>query len=219
MAKQDTQLIVVTGIKLLAAVGVAYVVHLSFGSLFPQDSWPPKNESEEKEFIARYKQKLRMGDSPVSPRTPEDTARYLSRIIDYEVQKGERKVGREYITQAISQKMDDRVESLTSRSESKDLIAQMRNALKKRDDLTRLIALYERRPGNTTSKELKDKFDQELKELSAQFCRIGFDPSACPEMADEIDKLYKAKLVPVKQDPRLKDVVEETEKNCLPRQQ
>jgi len=210
MAKQDTQLIVVTGIKLLAAVGVAYVVYMGFNSLFTQDSWPPKDDREEKEMIAKYKEKLRMGDSPLSPRTPEDTARYLSRIIDYEVQKGERKVGREYITQAISQKMDDRVESLTSRSESKDLIATMRNALKKRDDLARLIALYERRPGNTASKELKDKFDQEFKELSAQYCGTAFDPFACPELAEEIEKMYKAKLEPAKQDPRLKDVVKET---------
>jgi len=34
MATQDTQLVVVTGIKLLAAVGVAYVVYLGVGSLF-----------------------------------------------------------------------------------------------------------------------------------------------------------------------------------------
>jgi hypothetical protein len=69
MSKQETQLIVVTGIKLLAAFGVAYVVYMGFNSLFTQDSWPPKDEQEEKEMIAKY--------------------------IDYEVQKGEKKVGLE----------------------------------------------------------------------------------------------------------------------------
>jgi hypothetical protein len=207
MAKSDTQLVVVAGIKLLAAVGIAYIAYQGFSSLFPKDSWPPRDEREEQEMIAAYKQKLRMGDSPLSPRTPEDTARYLSRIIDHEVKKGERKVCREYIAQAITQKMDDRVESLASRSESKHLIARMRDALKKRDDLARLIALYERRPGDTVSKEQKDRFDQELKELSAQYCRTAFDPTACPEVAEEISNLYRAKLEPAKQDPRLKDVV------------
>jgi hypothetical protein len=81
----------------------------------------------------------------------------------------------------------------------------MRNALKKRDALARFIALYERRPG---------KFDQELKELSAQFCGIAFDPSACPELAEKIE----AKLEAAKQDPGLKGVIEEIKKNCLPRQ-
>jgi len=209
MAKPDTQLVIVAGIKLLAAVGVAYVVYLGVASLFPQDTWPPKDEREEKAAIAHYKEKLRMGDSPLSPRTPEDTARYLSRIIDYEVQRGERKVGREYITQAITQKLDDRVELLTSRPESKDLIARMRDGLKKRDDLARLISLYEQRPGAAASKEQKDSFDQDLKELSAQYCGTAFDPSACPEVAEEMGKMYRAKLEPAKQDPRLKDVVEE----------
>ncbi len=219
MVQENTQLAVVSGIKLLAAVGVAYVVYLGVSSLFTPDSWPPKDEKEEQEMIARYKEKLRMGDSPLSPRTPEDTARYLSRIIDYEVQKGEPKVGREYITQAIRQKMDERVETLASRPESKDLIGKMRNGLKKRDDLARLIALYERRPGNTVSREVKDRFDRELKELSAQFCGTAFDPSACPELAEEMGKMYQARREPARQDPRLKDVVAEIERYCLPRQQ
>src|SRR4051794_38736863 len=122
MARADTQLVVVAGIKVIAAVGIAYVVFLWVSSLFTQDSWPPRDDREEKAMIAGYKQKLRVGDNPLSPRTPEDTARYLSRIIDYEVKKGDRKVGREYITQAISQKMDDRVEALASHAESKTLI-------------------------------------------------------------------------------------------------
>jgi hypothetical protein len=209
MVQENTQLAVVSGIKLLAAVFVGYVAYQWVGSLFTQDTWPPKDEREEQEVIARYKEKLRMGDSPLSPRKPEDTARYLGRIIDYEVQKGDRKVGREYIIQAISQKMDERVESLTSRPESKDLMVKMRNALKKRDDLTRLIALYERRPGNTATREEKDRFDQELKELSAQYCGTALDPSACPELAEEIATMSRAKLGPAKQDPRLTEVLEE----------
>jgi hypothetical protein len=212
MIPHNMQTGVVAVIKLAAAAGIAYVVYLGFSSLFPRDSWPPKDEGEEKELIAGYKQKLRMGDSPLSPRTPEDTARYLSRIIDYEVQKGERKTGREYVTQAIGQKMDDRVETLVSRSESKDLIAKMRNALRKRDDLVRLIALYQRRPADTASQDVKDKFDREFKELSAQYCATPFDASACPELAAEIGKRFRADLEAAKRDPRLEEVVEETKK-------
>ena len=210
MARTDTQLVVVTGIKLFAAVAIAYVAYTWINSLFTQDSWPPNDDREEKAMIAGYKQKLRVADNPLSPRTPEDTARYLSRIIDYEVQKGEPKVGREYITQAISQKMDERVEALASCPESRELIAKMRNAVRKREDLTRLIALYERRPGRCgRAGRQKDKFDLDLKAASAQYCGIAFDPSACPEMAEEIRKMVKAKLESVKQDPRLKDVVAE----------
>jgi hypothetical protein len=210
MAKHYTYGVVLIGLAIVFAIVAALLaVHLMVDYLCTQDSWPPRDEQEEKAFIARYKKKLRMGDSPLSPRTPEDTACYLSRIIDYEVLKGERKVGREYILQAISEKLDNRVESLTTRSEAKDLIVKMRNGLKKRGDLARLIALYERRPGNTAAKELKEKFDQELTELSAQYCGIAFDPAACPELAEEIEKMYKAKLEPAKEDPRLKEVVAE----------
>jgi len=218
MEKRNIELAVVTGIKFLAAAGVAYVAYLGFGPLFHQDSWPPKNEREAEELIARYKQKLRMGDSPLSPRTPEDTARYLGRIIDHEVKKGELTSGRDYITQAINQKMDNQVESLTTWPESNGLIAKMRNAVKKHDDLIRVGGHYKRRPGEATGKEAKDKFDRELQTLAAQFCETPFDLSVCPELAEEIGKTYKAKLEAAKQDPRLKNVVDELERNCLPRQ-
>jgi len=94
----------------------------------------------------------------------------------------------------------------------------MRNGVKKRDDLARLAAHYERQPGETAGKEAKDRFDRELEELAVRFRETPFDPSGCPELASEIEKTYKAKLEAGKQDPRLKLVVEEVERNCLPRQ-
>jgi len=111
--------------------------------------------------------------------------------------------------------MDSRVELLAARPESKVLIAKVRDAVKKRDGLTRLLALYERRPGETASKEVKEKFEHELQGLSALLCGIPFDANACPELAEEIGKLYQARLGAAKQDTRLKKVVQEIETRCL----
>src|SRR5689334_17651200 len=93
MEKRNTELVLLTAGKFLAALAIASVIYLVAGSLFSRDSWPPKDEREEEQIIASYKQKLRMGDSPLSPKTAEDTARYLGRIIDHEVKTGELKSG------------------------------------------------------------------------------------------------------------------------------
>jgi hypothetical protein len=217
MDKRNFELAVVTGIKLLAAAGIAVVGYLWLGSLLPNDPWPPKDEREEQEIVARYKRNLLMGNSPLSPRTPEDTAVYLARILDHEVKKGELKSGREYTGQAIKLKLDGRVESLAGRPESKTLIAGMRNAVQKRDGLVGLVALYERRPGETAGKESKDRIDQELKGASDQFCRTPFDPAAYPELAEEIATIFRRSGLAVTRDSRLKEVIEEVRRSCLPR--
>jgi hypothetical protein len=218
MDKRTIEIAFLAGGGLLLVAGVVYVVQQELAPLSSRDSWPPKDEREEGECIAKYKQKLRTPDNPLSPRSPEDTAVFLSRIIDHEVKRGELPSGRDYATQAIQQKMDVRVESLAVRPESRVLIARVRDGVKKRDSLTQLLALYERRPGAATSQEAKAKFDHELEGLSAQLCGIPFDAEACPELAEEIGKLYQARLGPAKQDPRLKQVVQEIETRCLPRQ-
>jgi hypothetical protein len=219
MENPNAQRFLLLGIKLLAVAGVAYAVYLTIGSLFTGDSWPPKDDGEEEAIIAKYKQKLRMGDSPLSPRTPEDTARYLGRIIDHEVKKGELKSGREYIRQAIRHELDERVEDLAARPGSKTLIAKVRNGVRKREGLLRVIAHYERRPGETAEKASKDQFDQELKELCGRFSTTPFEPAVCPELAEEILNLYRDKLAAAKRDPRLGKVVQEVEARCLTGQQ
>jgi hypothetical protein len=219
MDKRNLELAFLGGAGLLAIAGVVYVVHQGLSSLSaPRDSWPPKNERDEGEQVALYKQKLRTPDNPFSPRSPEDTAVFLSRVIDHEVKKGELPSGREYATQAIQHQLDGRVESLAARPESRALIARVRDGTKKRDALTRLLALYERRPREAAGKEAVRKFDQELEGLSAQFCGIPFDAAACPELAEEIGKLYQGRLGAAKQDARLKQVVQDIETNCLARQ-
>jgi hypothetical protein len=221
MDRRNIELSLSVGVRVLAAAGLAYVFYvfyLGFGAWFTQDPWPPKNEWEEEQIVARCKQKLRRGDSPLSPRTPADTALCLARIIDHEVKRGELKSGREYITLAIQQKLDGRVESVAGRAESRALIAKVRSGVEKRDGLDRVVAHYERRPAEAAGQEVKEKFDQDLQGLTEQFCREPFDPAACPELAEEIATTYKAKLEAAKRDPRLREVVEEVEKNCLPRQ-
>jgi hypothetical protein len=217
MDRRYTELAVVTGVKLLAAAGVVYVLYLGIITLFPSDSWPPRDEREEEAAIARYKQKLLQGDSPLSPRTPEDTAVYLGRIIDHEVKTGALPSARGYITQAVREQLDGRVESLASRPEAKALIARVREAVAKREGLGRVVACYERRPGETATPETSARFEAELRGLAEPFRAAPFDPAACPEVAEEIAATYRDKLVPARHDRRLHDVIAEVEKNCLPR--
>jgi hypothetical protein len=221
MDRRNIELSLAVGVRVLAVTGLAsvcYLFYLGFGGWFTQDPWPPKDEHEEKQIIARYKQKLLRGDSPLSPRTPEDTALYLGRIIDHEVKTGQMKSGWEYITQAIQQKLDGRVESIATKAESRALIAKLRSGVEKQDGLARVVAHYERRPAEAAGQEVRDRFDQDLRALSAKFCGAPFDPAACPELAEEMATTYKAKLEGAKCDPRLWEVVEEVERNCLPRQ-
>lgn len=218
MDKRSFELAFLAGAGLLAVAGVVYVVHQQVAPLSARDSWPPKDERGEAEAIAQYKQKLRTPDNPLSPRSPEDTALYLSRIIDHEVKRGELPAGRDYATQAIQQRMDGRVELLAVRPEARVLIAKVRDGVKKRDALTRLLGLYDRRPGEKARKEVQEKFGHDLQVLSAQLCEIPFDAAACPELAEEIGKLYQARLEAARRDARLKNVVEEIETKCLAQQ-
>jgi hypothetical protein len=204
------------GLRLLAVAAIVYVIYIVFGSLFPKDTWPPKDEKEEEKLIAGYKDKLAMPDNPFNTRKPEDVPVYLSRIIDHEIKKGNLKSARDYIAQAIAQKVDGQVDSLAISEEAKALLAKMRSALKKRDELNGLVALYDKRPGADAAPEVKEKFDREFKELADQFCRTPFDAAACPEQAEEIARTYKAKLEPAGKDPRLKDVIADIDRNCLP---
>jgi hypothetical protein len=204
------------GLRLLGVAAIIYVIYLAFGSLFPKDPWPPRDEQDEEKIIAGYKNTLAIPDNPFSPRKPEDIPKYLSRIIDHEVKKANLKSAREYILNAIDRKVDGQVESLATSEESKTLIATVRSGLKKRDELNGLVAQYEKRPKDDAPADVRAKFDQEFRGLADQFCRTPFDAAACPEQADEIAGTYKAKLEPAAKDPRLKDVIADIEKNCLP---
>jgi hypothetical protein len=200
-------------VRMLAAAGVIWVVYAVFSSLFPKaPSWPPEDEKEEEKAIAAYKEQLAIPDNPFSSRKPEDIPVYLSRIIDYDVKKGNLKEARGYIAQAINQKLDGQVESLATAEAAKELIAKVRSATKKQDDLNAIVARYEKRPGADAAKEDRDKFDREFKDLADQFCRTPCDAKSCPEQADEIVKTYKARLEPHRQDPLLKEIAADIEK-------
>lgn len=203
MDRRKVELYLGLGVRLLALGVVVYLVVAVVRSLFSKDSWPPKDEQEAAKLVAEYKQKLRVGDSPLSPRAPEDTAVYLSRIIDHDVKAGDLKSAREYAAQAVTQRLDERVEGLLRTPPAKDLLGRVRNGVKKRDALTKVIA-RSRQPGGD---------DRELQDLVAQFCAVPFDAAACPELAGEI----QSGLGPAAQDSRLKAVAEEVERNCRPR--
>jgi hypothetical protein len=203
-------------LRLLAVAAIVYVVYVAFGALFPKDTWPPRDEKDEEKIIAGYKDKLSMPDNPFNSRKPEDVPVYLSRIIDHDIKKGNLKSARDYVAQAIGQKVDGQVESLASSAETKGLIGKIRSALQKRDELNGLVALYDKGPRADAPQDAKEKFDREFKDLADQFCRTPFDAAACPEQAEEIARTYKAKLQPAGKDPRLKDVSADIEKNCLP---
>ena len=204
------------GLRLLGVAVIGYVVYAVFGSLFPTDSWPPKNEQEEEKLIAGYKEKLALPDNPFSTRKPEDIPVYLSRIIDHDARKGDVKSARDYIGQAIGQKVDGQVETLVRSEEARALIDKVRNALKKQEELNGIVAQYEKRPGAEAAPDVREKFDREFRARVEQFCRIPFDAAVCPEQAEEIARTFKAKLEPAGKDPRLKDVIADIEKNCLP---
>jgi len=204
------------GLRLLGVAAIIYVIYVAFGSLFPKDTWPPKDEQEEEKIIAGYKNTLAIPDNPFSPRKPEDIPTYLSRIIDHDIKKANLKSARDYILQAIDRKVDGQVEASPISDEAKALIAKVRNALKKRDELNGLVAAYEKRPVADAAADVKEKFDREFRGLADQFCRTPFDATACPEQAEEIARTYKAKLEAAAKDPRLKEVIAEIEKNCLP---
>ena len=76
------------GLRLLGVAVIGYVVFSVFSSLFPKDTWPPKDEQDEEKIIGGYKERLAIPDNPLSTRKPEDTPVFLSRIIDHDVKKG-----------------------------------------------------------------------------------------------------------------------------------
>jgi hypothetical protein len=218
MEKQGLELKLLIGFKVLAVAVVGYIVYSIFAGIFsPSDPWPPRDDADEDKIVATYKQRLLISDSPLSSRKPEDVPVWLARIIDCDVKRGNLNSAREYSLQALRQKQDEQVEKLAKNQDAKQLVGKLRDALKKQEALNELVGKYGQRPPENAPKVDKVRFDGELEARARLFCEIPFDRTACPEHAEEIEKVYRDKLEPAKKDPRLTKAIEEIEKNCRPR--
>lgn len=217
MGDKHREWLLLFAIKCGAAVCVVYVLYSYMFSLFTEDAWPPKNETQEAAIIAQYKKKLAIGDNPLAPRKPEEIPVFYQRIIDFDVKKGDLKSARDYTAKAIAQRIDQQIESLTRSPGTRTLITVVRNGTQKRDALEKLIAKYEQRPANTANAETKEQFEMDWKDAVQHFTTIPFDAANCPEIAEEIARLYQAKVVAAKEDPRMKTVLVDIAQSCLPK--
>jgi hypothetical protein len=217
MDRHQRELGLMLGVK---AIGILIVGYLAWWGITSfqgkEDSWPPGDAADEDRIIARYKQRLQIGDTPVSSLTPEQAATFLGRIIDHAVKKGDLKTAREYAGQAVDRKMDAAVEKHIGQSAARDLLAQTLSGRVKRDDLQRVADTYAKRPPDSAAKDVRDKFNREFDDQVREFMRTPFRASDCPELAAEIIGIYQSKLAPHKADPRLKAVTVEVEQNCTP---
>lgn len=219
MERYQRQLWLMIGVKLLGVLVVGYFIWWGITSFQTKDEhWPPRDAADESRIIDKHKQRLMIGDTPVSPLTPEDAARFLGRIVDHAVKTGDLKTARDYAGQAIDRKLDAAAEKHMGKSEARELLAHVLAGRVKRDDLQRVAEAYSKRPPATAAKETRDKFDRDLDEHVREFTRTPFSPNDCPELAAEIAGIYQSRLAPHKSDPRLKAVTDEVEQKCKPRQ-
>ena len=206
------------GIKVVGVLIVGYFIWRGITSFQgKEDSWPPSNAAEEERTIGRYKQRLQIGDTPVSILTPEQAATFMGRIIDHAVKKEDWKTARDYAGQAIDRKIDAAVEKHIRQSTARDLLAHVLAGRVKRDDLQRIADTYAKRPPDSAAKEVREAFDRDLDDQVNEFLGTPFSPADCPELAAEIVGIYQSKLAPHIMDPRLKAVKDEVEQKCTPR--
>ncbi|GIW80375.1 MAG: hypothetical protein KatS3mg105_2182 [Gemmatales bacterium] len=200
----------------VCAFAIGYVVYVAMGVFRPApDPWPPRDAKEESEIIAYYKKMLQISDNPLTPRPPGMVALYISRIIDFDLKNNDVESARRYIDRAISQKLDGQVLKLVACQKSKNLIKDVRAGIQKLKCLKDLADRYQNRPGEKATKREKEKFDADFKSLADTFIEIPFDRVSTPDYVEKIGEVYKRRLAPAKNDPRLKPIVEHIEMVCL----
>lgn len=212
MAKSLVEHRLLFGVKLVMVAVFGIGLYAFYKSFLPSDN----DNSAGCSSVAAYKEKLKVADSPLSPRPPELVTQWLSRIIDCDLEAGDKKSARTYVRQAIDRNLDGAVLEKVTSEQSKVLITATKNADRKKEALTKLVAQYEKRSGDSAPEAIKHKFDNDFQATAREFCGIPFDPAACPEHAEEIATLYKGRVLPAKKDVRLKTVAEEIEQRCLP---
>jgi hypothetical protein len=211
------QLALMFAVKMAAVVAVGYCAWLGITSFLPKEEpWPPRDAADETRIIAHYKQRLRIGNTPVSILSPATAAVYFGRVIDHAVRTGDRKSARGYAGQAIVAQVAPDAEKHLTTPEAQALFDKVVAGRLKRNDLNRVAASYDARPPATALPAAQAEFDREFRARVDDFLRTPFSPADCPELAQEMAAIYRARLEPRKADPRLKAVTAEIELCCLP---
>jgi hypothetical protein len=190
------------GIILLLAAGGLYYVW----SIFTPS--PPDLSAEDAQAIAKYKAWLRDNDLPFvgGKLKPEQLPVVYRKVIEHDIKAGDLKSGRSFIGQAIQKQLDGKVLELAQLPEAKKLIGHMQDAHRKVEALKQIVAAVQKGQG-----------EADLGKLAEDFCEIPFNQSACPEQAEEIARIYKTSLLPLKEkNEAVKKVVAGIEQSCLP---
>ena len=194
----------------IMVLGVACAAYYVWGIFNPTSDF----SAEDAPAIAKYKEWIKKNDMPLvgGKIKPEELPLVYRKVIEYDIKAGDLKSARKFISEAIQKKLDAQVGAIAQLPEAKDLIGQMQNAHRKVEALKGFVAAAQKR----STEKGKEKPDSELTRLAEEFCQVPFDPSACPEHAEEIKHIYKASLLPIKEkDEAVKKVIGEIEKNCL----
>jgi hypothetical protein len=195
----------------IMVVGVACAVYYFLSIFNPASDF----SAEDAQAIAKYKEWIDNNNVPLvgGKIKPEDRPLVYRKVIEYDIKAGDLKSARNFINEAIQKQFDAKIVALAQLPAAKDLIGQMQNAHRKVEALKGFVVAVQKR----STEQAKEQPDSELARLTEEFCQVPFDPSACPEHAEEIASIYKASLLPLKEkDEAVKKVIGEIEKNCQP---
>jgi hypothetical protein len=215
LEKHDKELLLMLTVKMLLVAGVGVLIYMGLTSFMQKsDPWPPRDAEDEARIIGEYKHRLLIGDSPLSELKPETAALYLARIIDHAVKQQDWKTASEYSGQAVDRKLSAEVQKAMTQKGAREIIDKVSDGRLKRDALNRIVVLYEQRPPASAPADARAKFEGELREAIDIYRKVGFDAEACPELVAEMTATYRNKLAGWKGDPRLREVLAETERCC-----
>jgi hypothetical protein len=164
--------------------------------------------AEDPASIAKYKQwiqdyglpfvggKIKAADLPAA----------YAKVIDFDVKNSDLKSARSFVHRAMDNNLDEQVLQAVNLPESKKFIGHVKDGRQKVEVLKQIVSLAE-----------KGAPDQQLSALADRFVKIPFSATACPEYAEEIERIFRSSLQSRKEkSPALQRVADEIEKNCLP---
>jgi hypothetical protein len=191
--------------------GVALAAYYVWGIFNPTSDFT----AEDAPAVGRYKDWVRKNDMPLvgGKIKPEELPAVYCKIIEFDLKNDDRKSARTFIRETIQKKLDDKVLASARLPEAKDLIGKMQTSHRKVERLKAFIAAVQKQ----VVEKPKGTPDDHLPTLAASVCELPFDPSACPEQAEEMTRLCQATLSPIKEpNDAIRKVIREIEKNCQP---